>query len=189
MTWTSLFAFLIPYALWRIWEEEAYYNFYGSLKGDNPLSELWAPAETEYWNTTVTNWQKIVWIQGAIYGPIFLFGLFALSDVLGAVFSLYLEHIISNFFIAGSLGGLYFLYVIATFDGWKTDYNRVKFVAWLIANIYLNIGVGIFGAEAMNYTREIVNYDEEFLWPVVFYFLRWLSHNDRDECAQWDLQE
>ena len=57
-----------------------------------------------------------MFVNTALWGPMFAFGILSLSDLIGPVTSLYIEHMISNFQIPAYLYGTYLFYELAVYD-------------------------------------------------------------------------
>ena len=83
-------------------------------------------------------WERIMLVYAGVWGPIFLLGIFSLSDFLKSVTSFFIEHWLSNLMLPAYLYGLYLFFEFATISGGKdiwydfTVFLILIFSAWSI---------------------------------------------------------
>ena len=117
--------------------------------------------------------------NAAAFGPMFILGLFNLSDQIPTAGSLYIEHGLSNLMIPAYLLSIYELYGVAVFTGDKSSWYMLA--AFTLASfIAFSIFTGT-GTEAMYYLRPNPNNDDRELIPSIFYILKWTEHAERTE--------
>ena len=98
MVWTSLWQAGIPFMLFNTLSEKAYED--SGLSTDPTTSR-------DHYTDEVIAWEEIMIANSAVWGPMFIFGVFSLSDLLTPVTSLYIEHMLSNMMIPAALFGAY----------------------------------------------------------------------------------
>ena len=76
MTWTALFQTLVPYILYDTLEKAAYLEYFGIEKPDSEISTR------DHYTIQVMAWEEIFLVNGVVWGPLFVLGLIALSDIL-----------------------------------------------------------------------------------------------------------
>lgn len=90
IVWTSLFQAAVPALIYSELAQAAYDDW----KTKNGV----APGEGDnYYTIQVSAWEKIMYYHAAVWGPMTIFGILSLSDVLNEVTALYIEHALSNF--------------------------------------------------------------------------------------------
>ena len=114
-----------------------------------------------------------------LWGPMFLFGILSLSDLIQPITGLYIRHVLSNFYIPAYLYGTYLFYEVAVYaettEGWAmlAMWIIVSFNTWLRQ---LNNGVR---AQYFLYPSDVEA--DRSLWPSLFYLLNWIEHTPKDE--------
>ena len=120
-----------------------------------------------------------MFVNMVLWLPMFLFGLLSLSDLIPGITSLYIEHVISNFYIPAYFYGAYALYeravYIETWQGWAglALYAFMSLISYLIHRFS--------GIRAQYFLRESPDYNDSVLRPSLFYFLKWSDHEPREE--------
>ena len=92
MVWSALWQWSFPMIAYNINETKAYLDYY---KVDEKPAE--GATNTDHFTMNVEAWEEIMFVNTALWGPMFSFGILSLSGLLDPVTSLYIEHIISNF--------------------------------------------------------------------------------------------
>ena len=88
----------------------------------------------DHYTREVEAWEEIVYLNSAVWGPMFGFGILSLSDLFQPVTSLYIEHGISNLVIPAYLYGAYLFYEVAVYEESGTSW--AEFGIWILINIY-----------------------------------------------------
>ena len=112
-----------------------------------------------------------------VWGPIFLFGMLSLSDLIGSVTNFFVEHWLSNLMPPAYLYAAYLIFEFSVIAGWKNNWKLLSgslagsFFFW-----YLQAG---FGTSAMYYLKYNSKENDTGLFPSLFYLLKWISHTPR----------
>ena len=106
MVWTSLAALGVPYLVYDSLEKAAYKDFYGTKK---PAADTYfeIPETREYFTTKVRAWEQIRFVNMVTFGPLFLLGMFGLSEFLGWFVAFYILQIYSNLFFPALVWDFY----------------------------------------------------------------------------------
>mmetsp|Transcript_636 Transcript_636/g.861 ORF Transcript_636/g.861 Transcript_636/m.861 type:complete len:133 (-) Transcript_636:56-454(-) len=113
-----------------------------------------------------------------VWGPMFLMGLFGLSEKFRGQNALYIEHVISNAMIPALLYAEYMILAAAIDTGKWTDYLKLGLFSLYNLTIY---GIMLIDGQAAIYYL----YDFESEWadteliPSLFYLLGWTEHTPR----------
>ena len=76
-------------------ETKAYMVYYNV--DDKPADDESESAKSrDHYTRQVAAWEEIMFVNAAIWGPMFGFGILSLSDLIRPITSLYIEHAISN---------------------------------------------------------------------------------------------
>lgn len=114
-----------------------------------------------------------------VWGPMFLLGIFSLSDLLRPVTALYIQHGISNLHSPAYLFGAYKLFELAVSTGELKD--TLVLTGFLIESLIAHELQRVRGAYAMYY---LIDGDSEYaddeLFPSIFYLLGWVEHVPRN---------
>ena len=114
-------------------------------------------------------------LNAAVWGPMFLFGILSLSDLIRPITSLYIEHAISNLSIPAYLYGAYLFYEVAVYDeSWE---SWVEFGIWCLTSLYAYLAQRYIGIEAQYFLRPSDLYEDSALRPSLFYLLGWVEHD------------
>ena len=69
-----------PYLVYDTLEKKAYADYYGETK---PVTgEFGGYVGSEHFTKEVINWQFLMFLNAAIWGPMWFFGMFSLSEML-----------------------------------------------------------------------------------------------------------
>ena len=131
----------------------------------------------DHYTREVEAWEEIVYLNSAIWGPMFGFGILSLSDLITPITSLYIEHGISNLVIPAYLYGAYLFYEVAVYEESGTSW--AEFGSWILISIYTYIFQRISGSSAQYYLRPNEEYADSELRPSLFYLLGWAEHEPR----------
>ena len=170
VTWLSLYQALIPYIIFDTYEKAEYESYFGEEKPDGEI------LTTEHYTKEIEAWKEITYINGIVWGPSFILGIISLSYVLYGVTNFYIEHILSNLYIAAYLYVIYKLFYVAmymdTTRAWRTFW--VVFTSNIITFAMQWSG---FGTAAIRYLKQD-DYEnaDNLLLPSIFYLLRWYTH-------------
>ena len=134
-------------------------------------------------------------VQG-LYLPGTLLGFIAFSGF-GTLYSFYLEHILSNAIIPVLLVSTYYLFQVAVYYNWlspEDEYAESKHILYLF--IFASIAaetywlqMNYWGPDAMYYTANDPDTDEDYILPSIFYLLRWAYQTPRVSCAEYTYVE
>lgn len=174
MVFTALYQASIPVIIFDTLEKKAYSNYYNGKLAKG--SYLFNERTREHFTIDVINWEKIMYVFAAVWGPMFLIGFFNLSEVLKGIGSFYIEHVISNMLFPANIFADILLYQVAVF----TDEISMK---WILAGSVLSSFITYFtqvgaGADAQYYLK-LSKYDDGVLLPSIFYAFGWFYHDLR----------
>ena len=133
---------------------------------------------------------QAVWVPGTLLGFIAFSGF-------GALYSFYLEHILSNAIIPAFLVTTYYLFQVAVHYNYfspEDEYADSKHILFL--SIYAAVAAEaywlqmyLWGPDAMYYTANDPDTDEDIILPSIFYLLRWAYQTPRVSCAEYTYVE
>ena len=112
-----------------------------------------------------------------VWGPIFLFGMFSLSDLIGSVTNFFVEHWLSNLMLPAYLYAAYLIFEFSVITGWKK--NWTLFSGFLAGSTFFWLLQVSYGTYAMYYLKYNSKENDTELWPSLFYLLKWISHTPR----------
>ena len=125
-----------------------------------------------------------MFVNTALWGPMFIFGVLSLSDLIRPITSLYIEHVISNLYLPAYLYGAYSFYERAvykeTWQGWAALalYSVMSLITYYIQRLG--------GTKAQYFLHESPEYNDSVLRPSLFYLLRWADHEPRTNTDSYD---
>ena len=165
IVWFSAFQFGVPMLIFKSLEEAAYQDKYGTQTGY---------ANKSWYTKEVIAWEKIMYVNAAVWGPTFILGIFALSDVLKNITALHIEHMLSNLMWPAYIYSIYQMYNTAVgSEGWS---EWIKLLVLFIISSITESAFYSSGTRAMYFLRENYKYADTNLYPSLFYILNWIEH-------------
>ena len=154
----------------------AYYKANGSLMEIDELP--YVPTDRSSWALITRAWEKISYVTLGLYGPYLLIGFFNLSDVLSGLGALYIEHVVSNFYIPA------FIYMAWQYFSLIVQEEEMAFVqafaAFMLYEFYSFLWLGSQGINAVYYLNGATSsHADDVLAPSLFYLLNWIDHTPR----------
>jgi len=177
IVWPSLIQVAAPTVAFILFEEKAWEDY----QTKNAKFKGFYKREDRYHYTDeIKAWELVMMTSAAVWGPMFLMGIFALSDMFRVPASRYIEHGLSNLMVPAAAYSGYLLLSVAVDSGWVSEY--LKF-AGAMATFVLTIGEQrLYGTRAMYYLIDGLSpHADEYLTPSIFYLLNWSEHTER----QW----
>ena len=117
MVWTALWQWAVPMIAFEQYESKAYLDYY-----DVSEKPAGGASNKDHYTRLVMAWEQVMFVNTALWGPMFIFGILSLSDLIQPITALYIEHVISNLYIPAYLYGAYSFYERAvykeTWQGW-----------------------------------------------------------------------
>ena len=172
IVWSSFSIIAVPAFLFSQLEKNAYREYFGEEKTDeSPLTE-------EHYTFQVESWEKIMQSFIIVWGPMFLLGLFSLSDLMMVPTALYIEHMLSNLYIPAFIYGFYHMFALLVDRGDKIDKWGLAgylFVAFTLGGVQFSLGT-----EAMDHLNPNLPYRDYVLAPSIFYIFGWITHQTKN---------
>ena len=166
MTWSSLLLAGVPYLVFDTLEKQAYSDYFGEEKTED------SPETREHFDYNVEIWEMMAAINVVTWGPLFVLGVFNLSEFMGGLSAFYIEYIWSNLYFPAYLAGFYLMTSNAIqgqtrLDGWA-------FSSFLVVSFASFWGQGFALQEMLT---EISDYDinkQPWIWPSIWRLLGWV---------------
>ena len=137
---------------------------------------------TENSQTQAAVWETIAALNVVTYGPMFLSGLVALSDILPDAAAIWIEYGLSNAYIPVALYSVWQLVGVVT-DGTSTELNNdiavlAGYALFQLAMTGLVMDDGMMAAYYLNGGES--HWAERYLYPQIFYWLKWVERRPRN---------
>ena len=118
-----------------------------------------------------------MYVNAAVWGPMFILGIFALSDAFRNVTALHIEHMLSNLMWPAYLYGVYQMYDTAVGSDGSSEW--IKLIVFMITCLITEQRFQNNGTNAMYFLRSNHKYADNRLYPSLFYILNWIEHDER----------
>eukprot|EP00354_Favella_ehrenbergii_P003613 CAMPEP_0170472914 /NCGR_PEP_ID=MMETSP0123-20130129/14889_1 /TAXON_ID=182087 /ORGANISM="Favella ehrenbergii, Strain Fehren 1" /LENGTH=215 /DNA_ID=CAMNT_0010741549 /DNA_START=514 /DNA_END=1161 /DNA_ORIENTATION=+ len=130
-----------------------------------------------HYTKEVKAWEKIMTANAFVWGPMFLMGLFALSDLLRQTTARYIQHMLSNWMLPATLYSYYLLLDVSIDTGKAAEY--FKFAGFFLVSFISVAGFYTEGTNAMYFLLDGKSkYADPELVPSLFYLLNWSEHTE-----------
>lgn len=160
-----------PAIIYETFETLAYEDYFGTPQDDDSAET------TDHYTERVTTWENIMNLNIIVWGPMLSLGMLALSDVLPASASFYIQHGLSNLMIPAHIYGAYMLYELAISEGTWIDWSLLPYYA--LSSLAITAAQMRYGSDAMYFLLESPHHADRQLYPSLFYLLNWIEHTPR----------
>ena len=86
--------------------------------------------DRSWYTKEVIAWENIMYVNAAVWGSMFILGIFALSDAFRNVTALHIEHMLSNLMWPAYLYGIYQMYDSAVGSDGSSEW--IKLIVFII---------------------------------------------------------